>query len=181
MTEIWKDIKGYKGIYMVSNMGRVKSLPQFHNSNSGGYYTTGKILKQRDNGRGYSQVRIYKKHFYVHRLVAETFIDNPYNLPIVNHKDENPSNNRVDNLEWCTQKYNMNYGNARKKISKGHTNNPILSKQVIATDILGNIINIFPSANEASRQMGVAVSSIVRCCNNMIGYKTAGGLSWQYI
>ena len=64
MTEIWKDIKGYKGIYMVSNMGRVKSLPQFHNSNSGGYYTTGKILKQRDNGRGYSQVRIYKKHFY---------------------------------------------------------------------------------------------------------------------
>lgn len=181
MIEIWKEIKGTNGIYLVSNIGRVKSLPQFHNSNSGGYYTTGKILKQRDNCRGYLYIEINRKRMYVHRLVAEAFIDNPNNLPIINHKDENPSNNRVDNLEWCTQKYNINYGNARKKMSIKHTNNPILSKRVVAIDKLGNIIKEYPSANEAARQSGVSVSSIVCCCNSITGYKTAGGLTWKYI
>ena len=109
MTEIWENIEGYEGQYQISNYGRVKS---FKNGKE-------QIIKGNINQKGYCIVDLYKnkekKHFQVHRLVAKAFIPNPNNYPIVNHKDENPSNNRVDNLEWCTPKYNSNYGNIKEK------------------------------------------------------------------
>lgn len=107
MEEIWKDIEGYEGLYQVSNLGKVKSL---------NYNKTAKseLLKLRKNTNGYTRVVLYKnrkaKDYQVHRLVAEAFIPNPNNYPIINHKDENKTNNRVDNLEWCTYLYNNTYG-----------------------------------------------------------------------
>lgn len=105
MEEIWKDIEGYEG-YQVSNLGRVRS---FKHKNV-------RILSTKNRG-GYRQVQLCKdstkKLCYVHRLVAEAFIPNPDDLPQVNHKDENKANNFVNNLEWCTAKYNLSYGTGR--------------------------------------------------------------------
>ena len=104
MTEIWKNIEGYEGKYQVSNLGQVKSM-----------IGQEKVLHPKKHRNGYLQIGLHKdkkrKTMYIHRLVAQAFIPNPENLQQVNHKDENPSNNSMDNLEWCTAKYNMNYGN----------------------------------------------------------------------
>ena len=103
MTEIWKNIDGYEGKYQVSNFGQVKSM-----------IGQEKVLHPKKHRNGHLQIGLHKdkkrKTMYIHRLVAQAFIPNPDNLPCVNHKDENPNNNNVDNLEWCTQKYNCNYG-----------------------------------------------------------------------
>lgn len=121
--EIWKDIKCYEGKYQVSNLSNIKSL---------NYNNTGKekILSQFTTKRGYKRVMLYRngkpKPFLVHRLVAEAFLvnDDPVNKTQINHKDENPNNNKVENLEYCTVKYNNNYGNHKKRLSesqKGRT------------------------------------------------------------
>lgn len=105
--EVWKDIKGYEGLYQVSNLGRIKSIRR------------NIIMKVRKDKYGYYQLGLTKnkeqKTFKAHRLVAETFIPNHNNLPEINHKDEDKTNNRVENLEWCTNKYNMNYGTRRER------------------------------------------------------------------
>ena len=106
MEEIWKDVKGYEGLYKISNFGRVWSIRRKL------------FLKPVD--KPYLRVRLYSidgtnKMFSVHRLVAEAFIPNPDNLPCINHKDENKMNNCIDNLEWCTAKYNSNYGTAKQR------------------------------------------------------------------
>lgn len=109
--EIWKDIIGYEGLYQVSSLGRVRSLDKYDSMNR---FYEGRILKLFADRLGYLSVVLYsnskRKHYLVHRLVAEAFIHNPDNLPQVNHKDENPSNDNVENLEWCDGKYNVNYG-----------------------------------------------------------------------
>lgn len=119
MEEIWKPIEGYEGLYEVSSYGRVKRLGGYDRFNR---KKVSKILKLSYNNSGYYIVHLWKNGFrkskLLHRLVAETFIPNIDNLPQVNHKDENKSNNRVDNLEWCTAKYNSNYGTSieRRKV-----------------------------------------------------------------
>lgn len=119
--ENWRDVRGYEGLYQVSDFGRVRSVP--HTVFKGRYgkmYVTEKILHQTQT-RGYVYVSLCghgnQKRVRVHRLVAEAFIPNPNNLPQVNHKDENPSNNKAENLEWCTSKYNTNYGTGRERAS----------------------------------------------------------------
>lgn len=108
----WKRIPGFER-YSVSTDGQVKS-----------HHGKEKILVQRDNGSGYKKVYLSmpyeKRNMLVHRLVALAFIPNPNNLPFINHKDENPSNNNVDNLEWCDAKYNNNYGTVKERLSKAH-------------------------------------------------------------
>ena len=112
--EIWKDIKGYEGLYQVSNMGRIKSLGNNKTRKE-------KILSLKPSNNGYIKVYLCKngkqKPFSVHRLVAQAFLPNPDNLPEVNHIDENKENNHVKNLEWCDRKYNMTYGTRNERAS----------------------------------------------------------------
>ena len=114
MKEIFKDIPGYEGLYQVSNLGNVKSL-HYNKSNRQ------VILKPKLTKTGYCRVGLHSKgvskDFYIHRLVAEAFLDNPNNLSDVNHKDENKTNNNINNLEWVSHEYNMNYGTIKERIA----------------------------------------------------------------
>lgn len=116
MEEIWKDIPGYEGLYQVSNLGRVKSFDRYveYDNGRGIHYHKGRFIKPSISPGGYRIIGLYKEKVRrsakVSRLVAEAFIPNPDNLPIVNHKDENKTNDTVENLEWCDIKYNTNYG-----------------------------------------------------------------------
>ena len=121
-----KPIKGYEGYYEVDPFGRVYSVdrivPVEDNGRSYNKPLKGKQMKQSLHTKGYKTVSLTKdgktKTCYVHRAVAEAFIDNPDNLPFINHKDEDKTNNFADNLEWCTNEYNLNYGTARKRQSR---------------------------------------------------------------
>lgn len=170
MKEEWRDIKGYEGLYQVSNTGKVRSL------------ITNKILKQQLYKCGYLYVGLWKnrklKYCRVHRLVAEAFLDNPNNLPDVNHKSENKTQNNVDNLEWCDQKYNVNFGTATERRRKTNTNHPSYSKVVLQYDLNGNFIKEWPSTMEIERQLGYTNTNISACCLGK--YKQRYGFKWQY-
>lgn len=121
--EIWKDIVGYENLYQVSNLGRIKSVERKSKTKGNSYRTLKeRILKPAIVHNGYERVCLFKdkkgKCYRVNRLVAEAFIKNPNNLTQVNHKDENKLNNRVDNLEWCSASYNINYGDRNNKVAK---------------------------------------------------------------
>lgn len=123
LIEEWRDVVGFEGLYQVSNLGRVKGLDRLVDTNINNVNRRihkGKLLKPQFNNKGYKRVNLCKNgnknQAFVHRLVAEAFIPNPNNYPVVNHKDENPKNNCVENLEWCTQKYNMNWNGVMKKV-----------------------------------------------------------------
>ena len=179
MKEIWKDVVGYEGLYQVSNLGRVRSLERIARNN---HKIKEKILTpQLING--YLCVHFRKNNSsytpLIHRLVAQAFLQNPNNLPQVNHKDEDKTNNNVSNLEWCDSKYNNNYGTKNEKISIKLTNRKDLSKVVIQIDKNTNVvINIFPSLKEAERQTGYNHSHIQKCCKGKL--KTTGGYKWSY-
>ena len=162
-TEIWKDVKGFEGRYQVSNMGQVRSfdkewLLERENKGSCIMHKKGRILKQTVSVWGYYRVSLidgskYKKPA-VHRLVAEAFIPNPNNFRCVNHKDENKLNNHVDNLEWCSYKYNNNYGTRNKRIFE-KVNSPRM-RPVVQYDLKGIVINNFVSYAEAARNTGIS-------------------------
>ena len=171
--EEWKDIKGYEGLYQVSNLGRVKSLPRK-------YAPKERILKPEIGKRGYPYVVFSynkeRKTLKIHRLVAETFIPNPDNLPQVNHKDENKSNNCVENLEWCTNGYNVNYGDRNKKVSDKLSGfNSKRSKRIYCIELN----KYFGSLREAERETKVSHNIISYCCKGI--YKQAGGYTWKFI
>ena len=184
--EIWKPVRNYEGKYMVSNTGEVKSL---------NYRRTGKerILKGVDYGEGYLYVSLWKdgkvKQCRINRLVAQAFIPNPNNLPEVNHKNEDKTDNRVENLEWCSKSHNVNHGTRNKRAAeklkgKKHSeehNKKIgkkLSKPVFSVDKESGLIMWWQSAMEASRQTGIAQSNITLCCQGKV--KSAGGHVWFY-
>lgn len=110
--EVWKDIKGFEGQYQISNTGKVRSIV-FRNNTAERERI--KILTPTDNGNGYLIVRLRGKNYYIHRLVASAFIDRDHDGLVVNHKDYNRKNNDVNNLEWITQKQNIEYSHERMK------------------------------------------------------------------
>ena len=167
--EQWKDII-YEKDYQISNLGRIKSFK----------WGKERILKQSQCMNGYYYVGLSKngivKTYQVHRLVAEAFIDNPDNLPQVNHKDENPQNNVVSNLEWCDAKYNNNYGTRNKRIGKSNTNGK-LSKPVLQYTLDGQFVKEWSSTMECKRN-GYNQSHIIECCRK--NRKTHKGFIWRY-
>lgn len=168
-NEIWKPIRDYEGIYEVSNYGRVKSV-------SNEKYKKEK-LRKFSVAKGYYSVILFKngkrKAFSVHRLVAEAFIPNPHNLPQVNHKDENPKNNAVWNLEWCDEDYNIHYGTGIERRAKSQ------SHKVVQETTDGDFVQLYNSVQEAEAALGLSKRShIDACCRGAI--KTSNGFKWRY-
>ena len=172
--EIWKDIKDYEGLFQVSNLGRVKSL------GNGGTYKTSRIRKFYKNKGGYLQVQLCKdgkrKWFRVNRLVASAFLENPDNLPCVNHRNEIKTDNRAENLEWCSYEDNINHGTRNKRVSKAMTNGK-LSKPVIQLSLDGKLIREWPSTAECGRN-GFNIGHVAACCRGE--EKTHKGFLWMY-
>ena len=164
-----KMLKIMNGLYQVSNLGRVISL-NYNKTNQQ------KVLKVSFDKNGYTSLNLCKEgkifHRTIHRLVAEAFIPNPNNYPCVNHKDENPRNNKVENLEWCTYQYNMNYGTCTERRNKS---NKISINQY---DKSNNFIKQWTSAIDIQNEIGINQGSIIKCCRNKL--KTAGGFIWKY-
>lgn len=171
-TEIWRTVEGFEGYYEVSNLGRVRSVDRVDNM---GHFQKGKLLVGGIDSYGYKKVGLCKngkvKTITVHRLVAETFIPNPDNLPCINHKDEDKNNNTVWNLEWCTVEYNDNYGTRNEKIAK--------TKSIPVLQIKnGIVVKEWESAKEAGKVIGVFEQNIAKCLKGK--KNTAYGYEWRY-
>ena len=151
MIEKFKPVKGYAGIYEISNLGRVKSLSRIIERKDGNSRVTeDRIIIPFITKCGYHQIALtnkdgVKKKHYIHRLVANAFIENPNKLPIINHKDENKLNNRVDNLEWCSAYYNLRYGKMQAKLVK-----------INVIDSKGDIVEVVEGIRECERKYSIS-------------------------
>lgn len=173
MQELWKNVKGFEGLYLISDLGNCKSLDRtIIDKNGCKRHFKGTILHASINSSGYYYYVLTKqgKHYnkLVHRLVAEAFISNPQKLAQVNHKDEDKSNNTAINLEWVSPKTNMNYGSR-----------PFLYNKPIAQYTLdGHLVKVWPSTKAAGKQ-GFRSSDISRVANGF--HHTAFGYVWKFI
>ena len=177
--EVWKEIEGFNGDYSISNygnvycngrtiidsLGRKRSFKPFE-------------VKQQKDKKGYFHVHLWGKNYLVHRLVATAFLSNQNNYPCVNHKDENPSNNSVGNLEWCTYEHNNNWGTFGSRVSKSLLSHPDISKEVLQFSTKGELIKKHNSICGACRETKATTSGIILCCKGK--QRTAGGYMWKY-
>lgn len=176
IKEHWKAVVGYEGLYEVSDQGRIRSLNYAH---------TGQVdyLIPQKTEKGYLRVCLYKngisKQWRIHRLQAIAFIPNPDNLPCVNHKNETPWDNRVENLEWCNAKYNNNYGTVKQRVSQTMRKHFSSINQVGQYSLEGTLIAVFLSVKEAAKQTRFNSINILKCCLGKI--KSYKGFIWQYI
>lgn len=175
MSEQWKPIEGYEGCYEVSDLGNVRSVAHKVNIKSGKQRNSpSRVLVQKTVRNGYRQVGLSQygksKWVGVHRLVATAFVPNPEGLPQVNHINENKTDNRADNLEWCSQSYNCKYG---------HRNDTMIEQRSRKVErLMGNVIVTYNSIRSAAEKTGVSAAHICQCCKG--DRKTAGGMQWRY-
>lgn len=168
-NEEWRAIKGYEGLYEVSNTGKIRN-----------YNRRKELSLKKDK---YLRVGLHKnnkqKFLTVHRLVAEAFLSNPQNLPQVNHKDENKLNNNVDNLEWCSAKYNINYGTHKNRVSKTlkEKNTAKYGIPVKAISLTDGEELTFPSVCEAARQLNLRSG----CITNVIKGRTSKTGKYKFV
>ena len=172
--EVWRDVKGYEGLYQVSNMGRVKSLER---KDRFGRVIKERILEPAVTHNGYLRVGLHvdgkRKMLRVHRLVCEAFHENPDNKSEVNHVNEDKTDNRACNLEWSTRTENCNHGSRNERVAKA------LSKPIGQFSLDGKLIKVWQSACEARRQTGFDQG-----CVGAVGrgkFKQAYGFIWKYI
>lgn len=159
MTEEWRDVVGYEGLYQVSNFGRIKSLPK--------YYFGERMLSPTDNGSGYLIVSLTKnekrKNHYIHRIVAEAFIPNKENKPTVNHKDRDKQNNIISNLEWATFSEQIHHvvATGKKPHAKNYTTSRVieLSPEIISAYEKGR------SVTDISRKLSICPQTINKVLN----------------
>lgn len=180
IEEVWKDIKGYEGMYQVSNTGKIKSLKRI---DCAGKIRTGNILQPNKLKKGYLRIGLNKngirERFMVHRLVAEAFIPNPENKPFIDHINTIKDDNRVENLRWVTNQENCNnpitlekYSNCRKGLDN-YSSIPILQ-----FTLNGKLKALFINSKDAENKTGINDTCIRNCYNNIRGRKTAGGYKW---
>ena len=195
MTEVWKDIAGYEGLYQVSNLGRVKSLPrELKRFTDRKCLAKERILTAHPNSKGYLRIQLKKdgktEQRFLHRLVAEAFIPNPSNKGEVNHIDNAPTNNKAENLEWTTHKENMEwsskcgrYDHLKEQRSKyGKMNiskaRKCVERKVCLIDENGNVIKEYSTLTDACKDYGLDGGGVCRCCQGK--QKTCGGYRWRY-
>lgn len=176
MLEEWKPIKGYEGIYEVSNLGRVKRIKESPNRHYG------KILKLRDNGHGYLRVGLRdsskQQHKLIHKLIAEAFIPNPDKKPYIDHIDGDILNNRIDNLRWCSQKENCNNPVSRERYKSAKTGLYGILHPGVKPIICIELGRLFWGVREAERVFMISANRISKVVNGKA--KTAGGYHWRY-
>lgn len=194
MTEEWKDVIGFEGYYVISNLGSVKSLDRYVEGKLGSWrFQKGIDMTLQESKKGYLVVVLHKHGSYyqkqVHRLVAEAFIDNPQRLPQVNHKDTNKHNNCVDNLEWITNYDNMQhaikndcYGSFTKNQLDSVKRNLEFARRkrmipVVQYDLNWNVIKGYESVISAAKHNNISDSHICQCCTGK--RKSCGGYRWK--
>ena len=195
-NEVWKDIPNYEGLYQVSNLGRVKSLGREKEFGIGRYKREPKILTPIKDGRGYYIVNLRKnnrpKVMLIHRLVAQVFIPNPNKFRCIDHINTIKSDNRAENLRWCTHSMNMRNPITKNRLDnlrQTYCNEPWYvekqrraqqtNKSVAKLDVDGNVLEIYYSISEAARQNNTSVQAVSRCCNGTV--KTSNGYIWKFI
>lgn len=180
MEEIWKDVPGYEDSYQISSHGNVRSKERYRKVCGGSFrLVKSQIIKPVICTNGYREVHLQRNRHrdvvLLHRLVAQVFIPNPLNLPEVNHKDEDITNCQVENLEWCTSKYNANYGTRNRRCWEHNTQK--LRVRQLTLD--GEFVREYDSIGQAANAVGVTDSPIVRVCKGK--QRTSKGYIWEYV
>lgn len=182
MQEKWKDIEGYEGLYQVSNIGRIKSLERYKKNHSKMKKVEEKILAQTKDKNEYFTVLLSRdgksKRFKVHRLVANAFIINTDGLLEVNHKNGIKTDNKLENLEWCSRNENMQHASKMNLMKPCIGNNNPLSKTIIQYDKDMNKIAEYGCIREIERKTRYRNQNISHCCNGK--FKTAYGYIWRF-
>jgi len=185
----YKEIKGFEGLYAINIQGNVKSIERIVNCGSNGVRKIPEKIKKIGAVNGYPSVNLFKESkcypHHIHRLIAIHFIPNPDNLPIINHKNGIKTDNRIENLEWCTYSDNITHAyenGLREKISplKGRFNeHHPKSKKIAQFNLDGTFMREWGSSKEVNRQLGFNNHNIRNCANGRI--KTAYGFAWKFI
>jgi hypothetical protein len=175
IPEIWKDVVGFEGLYIVNCHGEIRSVDHYVKCNTGTRLVRGKTLKPCDRGNGYPFVTMGKDgkqyNMSIHRVIAIAFLPNPDRLPEVNHKDTDPSNYDLSNLEWCDRTYNNNYANRAYKVAQ-------MKKKEIEQIKNGVVVKVWNSLSAIGRECGISTGNISECCNGR--RNTAGGYMWKF-
>lgn len=181
MSEVFIAIKGYEGLYEISNKGNIKSLQKYRGT---GYscFIPERLMQPKSNGLGYLRIFLsknsIKEPFYIHRLVAQHFVENSDGLPEVNHENGDKNCNEYWNLKWCTRKENEEHAwNTGLKTMIG--SNHFRSIGIAQLDLKGNVIKEWVNGSEVQRVLGYSTSHISKCCRN--SSKTAYGFKWAYL